>query len=80
MEGEDKELWSLANASIMSDQETDNEGPVKQMVFHRPDWRSERFNELVRRIDESLGLERFYSDEPSRRKVDLTKLSLDLLE
>jgi len=46
MEGEDKELWSLANASIMSDQETDNEGPVKRMVFHRPDWRSERLTNL----------------------------------
>ena len=77
-EGAYAELWELANANVMSDVETDDEGPAPKRVFRRPAWRSEEFNNLVGRIDAFLEVERNYG-EPSERRVTLTKMPAPLV-
>eukprot|EP00111_Clytia_hemisphaerica_P010577 TCONS_00030898-protein len=73
-EGNDAELWQHACANVMSDEETDDEGPVKIRVFRRPDWRIDEFNELIDRIDSTLLQEKRIYGTPSTRRVYIAKL------
>ena len=51
----------------MSDEETDEESGNK--VFRTLPWRNEVFNDLIKRIDETLGIKRIDSDKKSERSL-----------
>ncbi|XP_066923626.1 uncharacterized protein [Clytia hemisphaerica] len=78
-EGDDAELWQHACANVMSDEETDDEGPTTTHVFRRHDWRTDAFNDLIDRIDASvLQISRNYGT-PSTRKFQIAKLPAALV-
>lgn len=78
-EGEDAELWQYASANVMSDEETDDEGPAKKRVFRRPEWRNDEFNSLVDRIDSAILEDQRNYGDPSTRKVQIARLPKPLV-
>ncbi|XP_066915211.1 uncharacterized protein [Clytia hemisphaerica] len=79
MDGEIEEYWNhLASPLVMSDIETDDEQDGHK-TFRRPKWRATIFNNLIDRIDQSLGIRRLYSETPSSRHVFVEKLKPEIL-
>ena len=60
----------------MSDIETDEEYDGNK-TLRRPKWRA-TFNNLIDRIDQSLGVRRMYSETPSSRLVYVEKLKPEI--
>lgn len=74
---DDQALWSFASATVMSDEETDDDGTK---TFRRPRWRNLQLTNLITRIDEAGLCVRNYSNTPASRVVDANKLSREVLD
>ena len=76
----DQSLWERACPYLMSDEETDEEEEVvrKRKLFKTVCWRSEEMNELISRIDSTLGITRFYKGR-TEREVDLRKVPREVV-
>ena len=50
----EEKLWEKVSAEMMSEQETDHDGDENGFIRHQPSWRSEKFNDLITKLDKRV--------------------------